>query len=86
VRQLSKRLSKLPSFLEKGTQRCDDRATDDTCCGLVNGYRTHHQPSVTLGETYQKIEGGAKPINGTRCVKFGFNGGVQPVSVDQPIS
>jgi hypothetical protein len=35
------------------------------CCGLFNVYRTHHQPSVTSGETYQKIEGSMKPISGT---------------------
>jgi hypothetical protein len=26
-------------------------------------YRTHHQPSVTSSETYQKIEDSVKPIN-----------------------
>jgi hypothetical protein len=30
VHRLSRRLSKLPNFLEKVTQRCDDRAAVDT--------------------------------------------------------
>jgi hypothetical protein len=54
---LSKLSSKLSNFLEKGTQRRDSRAAIDTCCVLINVYRTHHQPSVASGETYQKIEG-----------------------------
>jgi hypothetical protein len=86
VRRLSRRSSKLSNFLEKGTQRCDCHAIGDTCCGLINVYQTHQQHSVTLGETYQKIEDSMKPINGTRCMKSVFNGGVRSVSADQPVS
>jgi hypothetical protein len=80
VRRLPRWSSKLSNFSEKGTQRRDSRATIDTCCGLVNVYQTHHQPSVTSGETCQNIEGSVKPISRTRCMKSGFNGGVRSVS------
>jgi hypothetical protein len=86
MRRLSRRSSKLSNFLEKGTQRRDGRATCDTCCGLVSVYQTHQQHSVTLGETYQKIEDSVKLINGTQCMKSVFNGGVRSVSADQPVS
>jgi hypothetical protein len=48
-------------------------------------YRTHHQPSVTSGETYLKIEDSVKSISGIQCMKSGFNGCVRSVSVDQPV-
>jgi hypothetical protein len=73
VRRLSRRSSKPSNFLEKGTLRCDGRAAIDPCCGLINVYQTHHQPNMTSDETYQKIEGSMKPINRTRCMKYGFN-------------
>jgi hypothetical protein len=73
----------MSNFSEKGTQRCGGHAAIDACCGLVNVYRTHHQPNVTSGETYQKIEGNIKPISGTRCMKSGPNEGVRSVSADQ---
>jgi hypothetical protein len=72
-------------FRKRYTKR-DGHAAVDTCCGLVNMYQTHHQPSVISGETYQKIEGSVKPISGTRCMKSGFNGGVRLVSADQSIA
>jgi hypothetical protein len=65
-----------PTFQRKVHKRCDGRVANDMCCRLVNLYRTHHQHSVTSGETYQKIEGSMKPISGTRCMKSGFNRGV----------
>jgi hypothetical protein len=74
-----------PAFQRKAHRRRDSHAADDTCCGLINMYRTHHQPSVTSGETYQKIEDSVKSINGIQCMKSGFNGGVRSVSVDQPV-
>jgi hypothetical protein len=49
IRRLSRRPSKQFSFSEKGTQRCDGRKAVDMCHGLVNVYRTHHQPSMTSG-------------------------------------
>jgi hypothetical protein len=86
MRWLYRRSSKLSNFLEKGTQRHDSRATGDTCCRLINIYRTHHQPSVISGETYQEIEDSVKPISGTQCMKSGFNGGVRLMSADHPVS
>jgi hypothetical protein len=49
-------------------------------------YRTHHQPIVALGETYQKIEGSVKSISGSRCMKSGLNGGVRSVNADQLVA
>jgi hypothetical protein len=86
VCRLSRWPSKMHNFLEKGTQRRDSRAVGDTYCRLINVYRTHHQPSATSIETYQKIEDSVKPISGTGCMKSEFNGGVRSVSADQPIS
>jgi hypothetical protein len=54
--RLSRWSSKLSKFLEKGTQRCDDRAVINTCYELINVYGIHHQSSAASGETYQKIE------------------------------
>jgi hypothetical protein len=54
-----------PAFQRKVHRRRGVRAANGMCCGLFNVYRTHHQPSVTSGETYQKIEGSMKPISGT---------------------
>jgi hypothetical protein len=56
--------------------RRNGRAAIDTCCGFINVYRTHYQSNVTLGGTYQKIEGSVKPISGTRCMESCFSGGV----------
>jgi hypothetical protein len=86
VRRLSRRPSKLLNFSEKGTLRRDGHAAIDMCCGLINVYQIHHQPSVASGETYQKIEDSMKPINGTRCMKSGLNEGVRSVSVDQSVA
>jgi hypothetical protein len=56
--------------------RHDGHAAIDTGYILINVYRAHHnQPSVTSGETYQKIEGSMKPINETRCMESSLNGG-----------
>jgi hypothetical protein len=43
---------------------------------IINVYRTHHQPSVTSGETFQKIEDSMKSISETRRMKPEFNGGI----------
>jgi hypothetical protein len=82
MQRLIRQSSKLSNFSEKGTQRHDGRTAIDMYYRLINVYRTHHQPSVTSGETCQKIEGSMKPISETRCMKSGFNGGVRLVSVD----
>jgi hypothetical protein len=70
----------------RGTQRHNGRAAIDTCCGLVNVHRTHHQPSVTSDETYQKIEDGMKSISETRCMKSGLNECVRSANADQPVA
>jgi hypothetical protein len=75
-----------PAFQRKVHRRHDDCVADGMCYRLINMYRTHHQLSVTLGETYQKIEDSMKPISGTRCMKSEFNRGVRSVSTDQPVS
>jgi hypothetical protein len=56
IGDLSRQSSKLSNFSEKGTQRCDGCASINTCCGLVNVYRAHHQPSAASGKTCQKTE------------------------------
>jgi hypothetical protein len=37
------------SFTEESTQRYDDHTVIDTCGGLTNVNRTHHQPEITSG-------------------------------------
>jgi hypothetical protein len=86
MHRLSRRSSKLSNFSEKDTQRHNGHAAINTCYGLINVYQTHHQPSMTLGETYQKIESSVKLISETQCMKSGFNGDVRLVSADQPIA
>jgi hypothetical protein len=42
---------------------------------IINVYQTHHQPSVTSDETFQKKDS-VKSISETRRMKPKFNGGI----------
>jgi hypothetical protein len=87
--RLSRQISKLSNFSEKGIQRRDGRVAADTCIAdssmciehIINPVQ--HRVKIIRR---LKIEGSVKPIRGTRCMKSSFNGGVRSVNVDRSVA
>jgi hypothetical protein len=89
LRQLSRWSSKLCNFLEKDTQRRDNRVAIDMCIAdssmciehIINPVQ--HRVKIIIG---LKIEDSMKLIRGSLYMKFDFNRGVRLVNVDQSVA